>query len=255
MNTPTTTELYDIAASTWVRTEPVLLSDYTARPFVLKAASPLEGMRVLDLGCGEGYVSRQVAAQAPARLLGVDISSGMIDLAQAAEDTAPLGIEYRVASATDLVLDEEFDLVLAVFLFNYLTCDEMATVLKRVHRHLAPGGRFLFTAPHPSFPFLDRPAEPPFFFETEGLDYFSARDHQLEGRIWRRDGESVPVRCVHKPMDEYFMALERAGFNQAPRVTELSVTEEHLELDPEFFGPLRGLPLHVAFEVTKGKDR
>jgi hypothetical protein len=38
-------------------------------------------------------------------------------------------------------------------------------------------------------------------------------------------------------------------------VTELSVTEKHLELDPEFFGPLRGLPLHVAFEVTKGKDR
>ena len=32
-------------------------------------------------------------------------------------------------------------------------------------------------------------------------------------------------------------------------------TLEHLELDPEFFGPLRGLPLHVAFEVTKGTDR
>jgi SAM-dependent methyltransferase len=249
---PTTSELYDVAAHTWARTEPVLLSDYTARPFVLDAAAPLAGRRVLDLGCGEGYVSRQIAAHAPARLLSIDISAGMIALARAAEEASALGIEYRVASATDLDLDEEFDLVLAVFLFNYLTCNEMATVLKAVHRHLAPGGRFLFTAPHPSFPFLDRPAEAPFFFETKGLDYFSARDHQLEGRIWGRDGESVPVRCVHKPLDEYFVALKRAGFAGTPRVTELGVTEEHLELDPVFFEPLRGLPLHIAFEVARG---
>ena len=55
-------------------------------------------------------------------------------------------------------------------------------------------------------------------------------------------------------MDEYFSALERAGFTAAPRVTELSVTPEHLELDPDFFGPLRGLPLHVAFEVSRASD-
>ena len=254
MTNPSTSELYDGAAPTWVRTEAVLLSDYTARPFVLERAGALEGARVLDLGCGEGYVSRQLAERAPARLLSVDISSGMIELARAAEEAAPLGIDYRVASATELELEEEFDLVLAVFLFNYLSCDEMSAVLKKVHDHLAPGGRFLFTAPHPAFPFLDRPAEPPFFFDTEGLDYFSARDRQLEGRIWRRDGESVPVRCVHKPMDEYSSALARAGFTAAPRVTELSVTPEHLELDPDFFGPLRGLPLHVAFEVSRERD-
>ena len=253
MNT-TTSHLYDVAAPSWARDKAVLLSDYTARPFVLKSISPLKGARVLDLGCGEGYVSRKIAAEAPARLLSIDISKGMIDLARASEEAAPLGIEYRVASATERDLDEQFDQVLAVFLFNYLTCDEMVSVLKSVYRHLRPGGRFLFTAPHPSFPFIDRAAEPPFFFETEGLDYFSAKDHQLEGRIWRRDGESVPVRCVHKPMEEYFKALELAGFKCAPRVTELSVTVEHLELDPVFFGPLKGLPLHVAFEVTRGEE-
>ena len=48
--------------------------------------------------------------------------------------------------------------------------------------------------------------------------------------------------------------LRGAGFKAAPRVTELSVTAEHLELDPVFFGPLKGLPLHAAFEVTRGED-
>ena len=254
MARPTTPELYDAAAPTWVRTEPVLLSDYTARPFVLKTAGSLEGRRVLDLGCGEGYVCRQIAPRGVDRLVGVDNSSGMIELARSAEQASPLGIEYVLGSATDLQLDESFDLILAVFLFNYLTCEEMDAVLKGVRRQLAPGGRFVFTVPHPSFPFLDRPAEPPFFFDPKGLDYFSARDQQLEGRIWRRDGQSVPVRCVHKPMDAYFEALERAGFPSMPRVTELSVTEEHLELDFEFFAPLRGLPLHVAFEVGSERD-
>jgi SAM-dependent methyltransferase len=252
MTNPSTSELYDGESHAWSRTDPVLLSDYTARPFILETVSPVDGARVLDLGCGEGYVSRQLAAQSPLRILGIDISSGMIEEARAVEEASPKGIEYRVATATDLDLEEEFDLILAVFLFNYLTCDEMVTVLERVHRHLAPGGRFLFTAPHPSFPFLNRPAEPPFFFETEGLDYFSAKDHQLEGKIWRRDGKSVSVRCVHKPMDEYFQALKHAGFEEAPKVTELSVLPEHLELDPGFFGPLRGYPLHISFEISKG---
>jgi len=252
MTNPSTSELYDGESPSWSRSDPVLLSDYTARPFVLDSVSPVEGARVLDLGCGEGYVSRQLAAQAPQRILAMDISSGMIDQARAAEEAAPLGIEYRVATATELELEEEFDLVIAVFLFNYLSCDEMATVLERVHRHLAPGGRFLFTVPHPSYPFFDRPAEPPFFFETEGLDYFSAKDRQLEGKIWRRDGVSVPVRCVHKPMNEYFRAIKDAGFDEAPVVNELCVLPEHLELDPEFFGPLEGYPLHASFDVSKG---
>lgn len=254
MTTPTNPELYDAAAPDWVRTEPVLLSDYTARPFVLEAAGSLAGQRVLDLGCGEGYVCRQIAAHAPSRLVGIDNSGGMIELARSAEQASPLGVEYRLGSATDLQLDESFDLALAVFLFNYLTCEEMDAVLAVVRRHLAPGGRFIFTVPHPAFPFLGRAAEPPFYFDPNGLDYFSATDQQLEGRIWRRDGESVPVRCVHKPMGVYFDALQRAGFANSPRVTELAVTAEHLALDSAFFAPLRGVPLHVAFEVGSERD-
>ena len=55
-------------------------------------------------------------------------------------------------------------------------------------------------------------------------------------------------------MDVYFEALERAGFADMPRVTELAVTQEHLSLDFEFFSPLRGVPLHVAFEVGIESD-
>ena len=45
-----TEKLYDASAGGWVRDEPVLLSDYTARPVVFEWCAPLEGARVLDLG-------------------------------------------------------------------------------------------------------------------------------------------------------------------------------------------------------------
>ena len=55
---PSTQTLYDQHSGNWARTAPVLLSDFTARPRVLEALGDLTGQRVLDLGCGEGYVSR-----------------------------------------------------------------------------------------------------------------------------------------------------------------------------------------------------
>ena len=64
-----------------------------------------------------------------------------------------------------------------------------------------------------------------------------------------RDGLEVAVRCVHKTWTDLFGALRSAGFSSLPEVVELGVTEEHLALDPEFFGPLRGQPLHVAVGI------
>lgn len=115
-------------------------------------------------------------------------------------------------------------------------------------RVLRPGGKFVFAVPHPSLAFV-REEAPPFFFTRGTNGYFSGRDTQFEGKIWRRDGEAVRVRCVHKTLDDYFRALAKAGFRFLPDVQELHVTEEHLALDPAFFEPLRDVPLHVAFRL------
>ena len=53
--------------------------------------------------------------------------------------------------------------------------------------------------------------------------------------------------------------LKKGTFeNKIPRTTARPPVEgdtlEHLELDPVFFGPLKGIPLHIAFEVTRGGD-
>jgi SAM-dependent methyltransferase len=246
-----TQTVYDRSASSWSRTGPLLLSDYSARPFLLERCEPVEGARVADLGCGEGYIARQLALRGAAHVEGLDISAGMIEQAVAA-GTQEGRIRYQVASATgDWDLEEgSFDLVVAVFLFNYLTIEEMGGVMTRARRLLKEGGRFVFAVPHPSLAWL-RPQTAPFYFEPGKHGYFSGRDQLFEGRIWRRDGVSVPVRSIHKNFSDYFRALKAAGFTSMPEVEELRVTEEHIVLDPEFFSPLRDLPLHVAFHLQR----
>ncbi len=56
----TTRALYDRSALGWQRDQPVMLSDFTARPVVMKELGDMTGRRVVDLGCGEGYVSRML---------------------------------------------------------------------------------------------------------------------------------------------------------------------------------------------------
>lgn len=250
--TETTAAIYDRAADRWQRTAPILLSDFTARPFLLEWCEPAQGLDVLDLGCGEGYVARQLRARGAGSVRGIDVSAEMVERAKRQEATeehaVTIAFEAGDASKLDHLEDDAFDLVVAVFLFNYVDRGTMTRVMAEVRRVLRPGGRFVFSVPHPSLAFL-RPEERPFYFSRGEHGYFSGRDVQFEGEIWRRDGESVRVRCVHKTFDDYFGALREAGFRTLPEVKELHATEEHLAFDPEFFEPLREQPLHVAFKL------
>jgi SAM-dependent methyltransferase len=225
---------------------------------------------VLDLGCGEGYCARRLRQLGAAQVAGIDVSPAMVAAARAAEAADPLGglhyFEGDVATATDtlrahlpslgVALTGElergaFDLVLAVFVFNYVTLSEMGAAMEQAYRLLKPGGKFVFSVPLPSFPFWGRDRGPPFHFEDHGARYFSARDRLAEGRICTRDGRSLPVRCMHKTFGDYFAALGAAGFACMPEVRELSVTAELSAKDPAFFSSLEEIPLHVLFTVSK----
>ena len=251
MDMPTDTRaLYDQTAVNWSRHRPSSLSDYTARPQVMALCEPLAGKQVLDLGCGEGYCSRMLR-QRGAEVVGLDISERMVELARQSEREQPLGIRYDTADAASADLgDASVDLVVAVFLFNYLGVEQMRQTMTNVHRMLRPGGSFVFAVPHPAFAFMRQPA-PPFYFDIGSAGYFSARNSTFGGRIWKIDGSALDVQLVHKTFEDYFDGLRRAGFAAMPIVTELRVTDDMVAIDPNFFGPLIDLPLHLALKVAR----
>ncbi|HVV87592.1 MAG TPA: class I SAM-dependent methyltransferase [Kofleriaceae bacterium] len=250
MPTTDTRALYTESAHAWVRDQPTSLSDFTARPRVLELCGDLRGRRVLDLGCGEGYVARQLA-RAGAQVLGIDLSPGMIEQARRQEQAERLGIAYDVGDAAALAETDahRFDLVVAVFLFNYLTVSEMRTTMRRVHAALRPGGTFIFTVPHPAFAFM-RAAEPPFYFDVGDHRYQGAVDRKFPGRIWKCDGTALDVQMRHKTLADYVAALADASFTALPLVEELGVTEAIAAAQPRF-RPLVGYPLHLAFKTSR----
>ncbi|MCU0548179.1 MAG: class I SAM-dependent methyltransferase [Leptolyngbya sp. Prado105] len=250
--TQSTQELYNTTADRWVRSQPLSLSDFTARPALLQLCQPAEGLHILDLGCGEGYCSRELRRCGADRVHGMDLSQRMIDAARSQEIQEPLGIQFEAGCATSLsqFSEAEFDLVVAVFLFNYLSIEQTQQCMAEVVRVLRPGGRFIFSIPHPAFPYM-RSAEYPFYFEVGGAGYFSKRDQQFPGRIWKRDDSWLEVQLVHKTLEDYFEAMNQAGFSKMPVLKELRVLPEHIELDEAFFKPLVDYPLHLAIQISK----
>lgn len=104
----------------------------------------LQGKSVLDLACGEGFYTRRLKQRGAARVVGVDLSPPMIELARAEEARQPLGIEYIVHNASTLDLKERFDLIVAAYLLNYSrTREELLAMYQAVARSLKPGCRFV----------------------------------------------------------------------------------------------------------------
>ena len=205
----TTRALYDRSALGWQRDQPVMLSDFTARPVVMKELGDMTGRRVVDLGCGEGYVSRILCEAGAASVDGFDISSEMIR--QAKESTPAhaadrLSYAVRDLGAVGTMEPHIYDDAIAVFLLNYLSCAATSSVFQLVRHCVRPGGQFIFTVPHPALAWL-KPHSKPFYFDGEGKTYRGAIDHTLEGLIWRIDGESTPVRAVHKTFTYYIVCF------------------------------------------------
>jgi SAM-dependent methyltransferase len=140
---------WQAVAGGWRRWEPLFQS--FAWPVALRMAAVAQlgdGKRVLDLGCGIGDPTLQVAVLVGphGRVLGVDLSEAMI--ATATERAAALGlghVEFRAADVTTLALPPgTFDAVLGRWSVIYLR--DVAATLARVRQALVPGGRIAITA-------------------------------------------------------------------------------------------------------------
>ena len=76
------------------------------------AELPLEGLRVLDVGCGGGILSESVA-RLGARVTGIDVVEKNIRIASLHSAEAALDIDYRVATAADIAASgDTYDVVL-----------------------------------------------------------------------------------------------------------------------------------------------
>lgn len=103
----------------------------------------VSGKSVLDLACGEGHYTRLLKHLGAERVMGVDLSTRMIELAEQSERVEPLGIEYMIGDARAVDVPGTFDIVLAAYLLNYArSSEDMLAMCRTIGGRLNPGGRF-----------------------------------------------------------------------------------------------------------------
>jgi len=117
------------------------------RSFLHGSLGDLEGRAVLDLGCGNGFLSAETAGQG-GRVTGIDPSALLVDLARRAHP----GLEFVVADLTAGLPDlggRRFDRVMAQMVLVDMA--EVEALVADIGRFLQPNGRFIFTIHHPAF--------------------------------------------------------------------------------------------------------
>lgn len=103
---------------------------------VVELLAPQAGESVLDLGCGTGHLTAQIAASG-ARVVGFDASPEMLQKARAGHP----GLDFRLADARDFDFPERFDAVFSNAALHWI--HEPTRAIERVAHHLKPGGRFV----------------------------------------------------------------------------------------------------------------
>ena len=159
-------------------------------PALLAACDPIARLRALDLGCGQGFFSRLLQREG-ARVIGVDIAADLIALARAHEERTRCGIEYRELSAarvSSIWPAGSFDLVASCMAVQDMA--DPAAALQSAHAVLTPGGRLVFSVPHPA-------TDPPF-------------------RAWERDPSG---RKLWMKLDRYFETGPAVCDWNMPRLT------------------------------------
>lgn len=108
---------------------------YERFAITFEKSEPIAGRAVLDVGCGSGRYSLEYARRGAARVLGVDFSVPMLEIASrlAQERGVADRCEFRQADFTEFSLNEKFDVVIAIGFFDYQA--QPVDVLRRMAAH------------------------------------------------------------------------------------------------------------------------
>ncbi len=150
---PTLRELYEQAMSSTERGYDLLAPKFDRTPFRTPAIvieRALEGIATvddaLDLCCGTGAALELLAPRTKRRLVGVDFSRAMLDVARASLEGIASEARLELHRGDVLALDVEgpFDLVTCFGALGHLSEAAMPGLVERVRSVLRPGGRFVF---------------------------------------------------------------------------------------------------------------
>lgn len=225
-------------------------------PTLLRVVGPVRGLRVLDLGCGNGYLTRRWAREGARSALGVDRSARALGFARSREKRRRTGARFLEGDAAHLpeLEDASFDLVIANMSLQDIEDGEGA--VREVGRILDPRGRFVFSLSHPCFDLdersgwvVERVREPDGLWHDVVWRKVRAYRDEREVRVpWKiSETETGFTTSYHRTLTTLSRWLRASGF-AITRLEEPEPWPEALRDSPQ--GPyMVEVPLHLVVEA------
>lgn len=178
---------------------------------LIRRCPPADGDRVLDLACGTGAVTREVAASGitPGSLTGADLTAGMLEVARARARAAGIEARWVEADAADLPFaDASFDIAYCQQALQFFP--DRVAVLTELRRVLADGASVAFCV-------------------STGLSenpLLASQAAALEKHVGADAGAAVRAICSLPDPDEIRAGFRQAGFS-AIAVAKVALTLFH----------------------------
>lgn len=180
------------------------------RPAMQGLLGEVNGLRVLDAGCGTGGYARYCASQG-ARVTGVDVSARMLEEARRLTGKEGLSVDYREADleAMGLFDDDSFDAVIC----SVVIAGRLSQIVNELARVLRPGGHLYFSDVHPMFNSsrhaLDHEGKPALVVSG----YFDRTINVMMNPFGDPGGkDQIPFHWKKYTVQDYFEAFAESGF-------------------------------------------
>ena len=210
----------------------------------------VKNKKVLDAGCGEGYVSRMLA-KLGADVSAVDYDPKMISLANSLENELKQGIKYSVGNILnlkELYKENEFDIVLLSGVPPFFDEAELLSVCKNVFYALKVGGILLLTTNHTRsyfekaksnwLGFLTKP-DPKSGSQKFKLNFYTPNKQKaFTGEAW-----------IHTP-EQIKKILKKSGF-QIKSIYRPLASKDDMKHVPEMWIDEDKIPFHLVIIAEK----
>lgn len=210
------------------------------KPVLLQLIGEVRGKKVLDLGCGDAEIGKELLEAGCSFYEGVDGSVNMVGKAQQALTSESSRIHLASMENWDFPR-ESYDLVISRLALHYL--EDLQKVVQQIHHSLKPGGHFIFSVQHPILTSsINNPEGEQKRSSWLVDDYF-----KIGNRTEKWMGKDVIK--YHRTIEEYFRIINDCGF-RVSTLKECTPQRKYFTSEEEYLRRMR-VPVILLMSCEK----
>jgi len=229
---------------------------YYEKPAIRAELPNLNGLEVISLGCGSGVDTRWLADSGAKRVVGIDVSTGLLDIAK----TENPDLEFHEMNMEKLDFpDNSFDLAYSSLAIHYV--DDWTVPLKEARRILRPNGKYIFSCGHPVDSAVEYEIRDGFKYAVLGRKVnLETKQRKVYGDYLAADGNGIKliegtlaaadVRVYHRPFSKMVEQILDSGL-KIEKVIEPQPTAGLKTVDPAIHEQLKRIPAFMVWVLTK----